>query len=66
MSARRLGLDPEAFLKVARNSAACSQVMDVKGAKMVHGDFTAEGRVSQHLRDERVARALGMKGADKK
>ena len=51
---------------VARSSAAYSQVMDVKGAKMVHGDFTAEGRVSQHLRDERVARALGMKGADKK
>jgi 3-hydroxyisobutyrate dehydrogenase-like beta-hydroxyacid dehydrogenase len=49
--ARRLGLDPEAFLKVARQSAAYSQVMDVKGAKMVHGDFTAEGRVTQHLKD---------------
>jgi putative dehydrogenase len=49
--ARRLGLDPEAFLKVARQSAAYSQVMDVKGAKMVHGDFTPEGRVTQHLKD---------------
>ena len=49
--AQRLGLDPDAFLKVARSSAAYSQVMDVKGAKMVHGDFTAEGRVSQHLKD---------------
>jgi 3-hydroxyisobutyrate dehydrogenase-like beta-hydroxyacid dehydrogenase len=49
--ARRLGLDPAAFLKVARSSAAYSQVMDVKGAKMVSGDFTAEGRVTQHLKD---------------
>src|ERR1700704_3758886 len=32
--AERLGLDPEAFLKVARRSAAYSQVMDVKGSKM--------------------------------
>src|SRR6195256_2610308 len=49
--AGRLGLDPAAFLKVARSSAAYSQVMDVKGAKMVSGDFVAEGRVSQHLKD---------------
>jgi 3-hydroxyisobutyrate dehydrogenase-like beta-hydroxyacid dehydrogenase len=49
--AQRLGLDPAAFLKVARQSAAYSQVMDVKGAKMVHGDFAPEGRVTQHLKD---------------
>jgi 3-hydroxyisobutyrate dehydrogenase len=49
--AGRLGLDPAAFLEVARRSAAYSQVMDVKGAKMVRGDFAAEGRVTQHLKD---------------
>jgi 2-hydroxy-3-oxopropionate reductase len=49
--AERLGLDPEAFLKVARSSAAYSQVMDVKGAKMIHGEFAAEGRITQHLKD---------------
>jgi 3-hydroxyisobutyrate dehydrogenase-like beta-hydroxyacid dehydrogenase len=49
--AGRLGLDPQAFLEVARRSAAYSQVMDVKGAKMVRGDFAAEGRVTQHLKD---------------
>ena len=49
--AERLGLDPEAFLKVARGSAAYSQVMDIKGAKMTRGDFAAEGRVTQHLKD---------------
>jgi 3-hydroxyisobutyrate dehydrogenase len=49
--AERLGLDPEAFLEVARNSAAYSQVMDIKGRKMTRGDFTAEGRIAQHLKD---------------
>jgi 2-hydroxy-3-oxopropionate reductase len=49
--AERLGLDPVAFLKVARSSAAYSQVMDVKGAKMIRGEFAAEGRITQHLKD---------------
>jgi 3-hydroxyisobutyrate dehydrogenase-like beta-hydroxyacid dehydrogenase len=49
--AERLGLDPAAFLKVARSSAAYSQVMDVKGAKMTRGEFAPEGRVTQHLKD---------------
>jgi putative dehydrogenase len=49
--AERLGLDPEAFLKVARSSAAYSQVMDVKGGKMIRGEFAAEGRITQHLKD---------------
>ncbi len=49
--AERIGLDPAAFLRVARASAAWSQVMDVKGPKMVQGDFAAEGRITQHLKD---------------
>ncbi len=49
--ATRLGLDPAAFLKVARASAAESQVMDTKGPKMVSGDFKPEGRVRQTLKD---------------
>jgi putative dehydrogenase len=49
--AERLGLDLDAFLNIARGSACYSQVMDIKGAKMVHADFTAEGRASQHLKD---------------
>jgi 3-hydroxyisobutyrate dehydrogenase-like beta-hydroxyacid dehydrogenase len=49
--AERVGLDPEAFLQVARTSAAYSQAMDIKGAKMITGDFAAEGRISQHLKD---------------
>jgi len=52
--AERLGLDAEAFLKVARSSAAYSQVMDIKGSKMIRGEFGAEGRVTQHLKDVRL------------
>ncbi len=49
--ASRLGLDPAAFLKVARASAAESQVMGTKGPKMISGDFAPEGRVRQTLKD---------------
>jgi 3-hydroxyisobutyrate dehydrogenase-like beta-hydroxyacid dehydrogenase len=49
--AERLGLDPAGFLEIARGCASYSQVMDIKGAKMVGGDFAPEGRVTQHLKD---------------
>ena len=49
--AARLGLDPAAFLDVARGAASYSQVMDTKGPKMVAGDFSPEGRVKQTLKD---------------
>ena len=61
--AERLGLDPAAFLDVARNSAAYSQIMDVKGARMLRRDFAPEGRARQTLKDVSLmleqARALG-------
>jgi L-threonate 2-dehydrogenase len=49
--AQKLGLDPGAFLKVARESAAQSQVMDVKGPKMVSGDFSPQGFITQTRKD---------------
>jgi 3-hydroxyisobutyrate dehydrogenase-like beta-hydroxyacid dehydrogenase len=49
--ASQLGLDPEAFFHVARRSAAYSQVMDTKALKMIHGDFSPEGRAKQTLKD---------------
>src|SRR6185369_14028192 len=49
--AERLGLDPAAFLPVAQGSASYSQVMDTKGLKMIHGDFSPEGRAKQTLKD---------------
>ena len=63
--AERLGLDPAAFLEVARGSASYSQVMETKGPKMVRGDFTPEGRVKQTLKDVHLmldqAAAVGQK-----
>jgi 2-hydroxy-3-oxopropionate reductase len=52
--AERLGLDADSFLAVARKSASYSQVMDTKGAKMVRGEFTPEGRIRQTLKDVKL------------
>jgi putative dehydrogenase len=63
--AERIGLDPAAFLKVARASAASSQVMDTKGPKMVARDFVPEARARQSLKDAHLmldqARKAGQK-----
>jgi len=63
--AERMGLAPEAFLRVARESAAYSQVMDIKGGKMVTGDFAPHGFVTQSLKDFSLmtdqARRLGQR-----
>jgi 3-hydroxyisobutyrate dehydrogenase-like beta-hydroxyacid dehydrogenase len=49
--AERLGLPLERFLDVARGSAAYSQIMDVKGAKMLTGDFAPHGKIAQSHKD---------------
>lgn len=49
--AQALGLDPKSFLDVAKQSAAYSQVMDIKGTKMVTGDYTPQGFIHQSLKD---------------
>lgn len=49
--AQKLGLDPSAFLNVARESAAQSQVMDIKGPKMVSGDYAPHGFIHQTRKD---------------
>jgi 3-hydroxyisobutyrate dehydrogenase-like beta-hydroxyacid dehydrogenase len=59
--ATRLGLDPAAFLKVAQASAAYSQVMDTKGAKMIARDFRPEGRARQTLKDVHLMLDQGKK-----
>lgn len=56
--AETLGLDSRAFLDVARNSAAYSQVMDVKGRKMVERDYTPLSKVDQTLKDFKIMRSL--------
>jgi 3-hydroxyisobutyrate dehydrogenase-like beta-hydroxyacid dehydrogenase len=54
--AERLGLDPHAFLNVARSSAAYSAVMDVKGKKMVERDYATSSKVVQNLKDFTIIR----------
>ena len=50
--ADRLGLDREAFLKVARGSAACSAVMDTKGPLMARRQYDdPQSKVDQSLKD---------------
>jgi putative dehydrogenase len=49
--AERMGLPLSTFLGVARDSAAYSQIMDIKGDKMIAGDFTPHGKIAQTLKD---------------
>jgi 3-hydroxyisobutyrate dehydrogenase len=59
--AQQLGLDPAAFLGVARQSAAYSQVMDIKGPKMVSGDYAPQGFIHQSLKDFKLILEQGAK-----
>jgi 3-hydroxyisobutyrate dehydrogenase-like beta-hydroxyacid dehydrogenase len=61
--AQALGLDPARLLEVARQSAAYSQVMDIKGPKMVSGDYTPQGFIHQSLKDFRLILEQGAKRA---
>lgn len=54
MFARSLGLDLAETLKVLRAGPAWSRAMDVKGEKMLAGDFEPQARLSQHLKDVRL------------
>lgn len=49
-----LGLDLTQSLAVLRASAAYSKAMDVKGEKMIAGDFAPQAKLSQHLKDVRL------------
>jgi 3-hydroxyisobutyrate dehydrogenase-like beta-hydroxyacid dehydrogenase len=63
--AERLGLDPKSFLDVARQSAAYSQVMDIKGPKMVSGDYTPHGFIHQSLKDFKlIVEQAGKRGQE--
>ncbi len=48
------GVSPTDALEVLKAGAAYSRVMDDKGEKMLHHDFTVEAKLSQHLKDVRL------------
>jgi 3-hydroxyisobutyrate dehydrogenase-like beta-hydroxyacid dehydrogenase len=52
--AEALGVSTAAALEILSSSAAYSRVMDAKGPKMIENDFTAQARLSQHLKDVRL------------
>lgn len=52
--AKAIGLDQRKALEVLQSGVAYSRVMDTKGEKMITGDFTPEGRLSQHHKDVRL------------
>ena len=52
--AKATGVDPAKALEVLKASPAHSTVMDTKGDKMLTGDFTAQARLRQHLKDVRL------------
>jgi 3-hydroxyisobutyrate dehydrogenase-like beta-hydroxyacid dehydrogenase len=49
--AGKLGLDLKVFLELLKLTPAYSAAMDVKGKKMLDGDFSAQARLSQHHKD---------------
>jgi 3-hydroxyisobutyrate dehydrogenase-like beta-hydroxyacid dehydrogenase len=49
--AETLGLPLPSFLEAAKDSAAYSQIMDIKGDKMVTGEFSPQGRIVQSTKD---------------
>jgi 3-hydroxyisobutyrate dehydrogenase-like beta-hydroxyacid dehydrogenase len=49
--AEKLGLDLAAVLDVLRAGPAYSVAMDVKGRKMLEGEFTPQSRIKQHRKD---------------
>jgi 3-hydroxyisobutyrate dehydrogenase-like beta-hydroxyacid dehydrogenase len=52
--AQHYGISPTDALEVLKAGAAYSRVMDDKGEKMLHHDFTVEAKLSQHLKDVRL------------
>jgi len=52
--AQATGLDAAEALEVFKAGPAYSRAMDVKGQKMLDGDFEPQARLSQHLKDVRL------------
>jgi 3-hydroxyisobutyrate dehydrogenase-like beta-hydroxyacid dehydrogenase len=63
--AEAIGVSPSAALEVLSGSMAYSRAMDAKGQKMLQGDFSAQAKLAQHLKDVRIilqeAAAAGLK-----
>jgi 3-hydroxyisobutyrate dehydrogenase-like beta-hydroxyacid dehydrogenase len=52
--AGKCGLDRPTTLDVLRSGGTYSRVMDIKGRRMIDGDFTPDAKLDQHLKDVRL------------
>jgi 3-hydroxyisobutyrate dehydrogenase-like beta-hydroxyacid dehydrogenase len=52
--AEKLGLDLHRFLEIIRHTPASSAAIEVKGEKMISGDFAPQSKISQHRKDLRI------------
>jgi 3-hydroxyisobutyrate dehydrogenase-like beta-hydroxyacid dehydrogenase len=57
------GIDLAQALEVLKATPAYSAAMDAKGPRMISGDFSPVARLSQHLKDVRLIRALAAQHA---
>jgi 3-hydroxyisobutyrate dehydrogenase-like beta-hydroxyacid dehydrogenase len=55
----RQGLDGKALLAILKESSAYSRAMDTKGERMIEGNFQAEGKLAQHLKDVELMLEVG-------
>jgi 3-hydroxyisobutyrate dehydrogenase-like beta-hydroxyacid dehydrogenase len=53
------GVDGRALLSVLKDSAAYSRAMDIKGERMLDGDYEPEGKLAQHLKDVELILEVG-------
>jgi 3-hydroxyisobutyrate dehydrogenase-like beta-hydroxyacid dehydrogenase len=53
------GIDRDRALQILKAGPAYSKAMDIKGTKMLSGDFTPEARLAQHLKDVRLILKAG-------
>lgn len=56
------GVNKAVALDVLLDSPAYSRTMDAKGPKMVHGEFTPQARLTQHIKDVRLMLAEAERG----
>jgi 3-hydroxyisobutyrate dehydrogenase-like beta-hydroxyacid dehydrogenase len=59
----KAGIDPSQLLKILRAGAAYARVMDTKGDKMAAGEYSAQARLGQHLKDVDLILDLGQQTA---
>jgi len=56
---QKAGVDLDVLLDILKEGSTYSRVMDLKGDKMIQGDFTTQARLAQHLKDVDLILDLG-------